>query len=92
MRAERRDEGPVPLLERGLDEVHRRRADEAGDEEVGGRVVERLRLVDLLQMAATQHANPVAERHGLALIMGDVDRRDAEVALDPRDLRAHLYA
>ena len=88
MRAER-----DPALGNGrLDEVHGGRADEAGDEEIGRPVVQGLRAVDLLQQAAAQDAHAVAERHGLALVVGDVDRRHAEVALDARDLGPHLDA
>ncbi|HWJ32189.1 MAG TPA: hypothetical protein VNR59_07600 [Gaiellaceae bacterium] len=92
VRAEAGDEGTVALDEVGLDEVHRGRADEAGDEEVRRRVVEHLRLVDLLQVPVAQHADAVAERHRLALVVGHVDRRHAEVALDAGDLGPHLHA
>ena len=73
-------------------EVHRRRADEPGDEEVDRLLVELARRRDLLEDALAQHADPVAEGHGLGLVVGDVDRRDAEPALQARDLGAHLPA
>ena len=63
-----------------------------GDEEVRGPVVEHLRARDLLEHAAAHHADAVAERHRLALVVRDVDRRHLQVALDPRDLGAHLDA
>ena len=90
--AEARHEPPVRLLEIRADEVHRGRADELGDEEVDGAVVEPLRRVELLQHAVAHHGDAVAERHRLALVVRDVDRRHLEVALDPRDLGAHLDA
>ena len=34
----------------------------------------------------------MAHRHGLDLVVGDVDRRDAELALERGDLCAHLDA
>jgi hypothetical protein len=45
-----------------------------------------------LQEPAPQHADPVAHRHRLDLVVRDVDRRHAEVALDAGDLGAHLDA
>lgn len=39
----------------GFEEAHRRGSDEAGDEQVGGAVVEGLGLVDLLEYAVVQH-------------------------------------
>ena len=45
---------------------------------------------DLLQHAAPHHGDAVAHRHRLGLVVGDVDRRHGEVALDAQDLGAHL--
>src|SRR5207302_8166377 len=45
---ERRDQRAVLLLHVRADEVHRRRADELGDEEVDGTLVELLRRTRLL--------------------------------------------
>ena len=76
----------------GRQEVHRRRADEAGDEQVVGTVVQLHRGADLLQHAGAHDRDPVAERQRLGLVVGDVDRRRLEALLDPRDLGAHLHA
>ena len=78
--------------DRRLHQVHGGRPDEPGDEQVHRMVVEGLRRVDLLQHALAEHRHPVPHRHGLDLVVGDVDRGDAEVVLDARDLRAHLDA
>ena len=67
-----------PAVEVGLDEIHRRRADEPGDEEVARLLVENLRRVDLEDVAVSHHGDPLAERHRLDLVVRDVDRRDAE--------------
>ena len=83
---------PLPRLERRLDEVHRRAADEAGDEEVQRPVVELLRRCDLLQLALAHHGDAVAHRHRLDLVVRDVDGGRAEVALELRDLGPHLHA
>jgi hypothetical protein len=75
-----------------VDEVHGRRADEAGDEEVGGTIVDGLRRVELLDGAAVHDGDPVGERHGLDLVMGDIDRRHAKLVLEMLDLRPHGHA
>ena len=46
----------------------------------------------LLQEAVLEHRDPVAHRHGLDLVVGDVDRGDAEPALQRGDLGAGLHA
>ena len=73
-------------------EVHRRRADELGDEEVHRPVVEPLGHVELLQDAVAHDGDPFAERHRLGLVVRHVDRGHGEVPLDPRDLGPHLDA
>ena len=78
--------------ELGLDEIHRRAADEARHEQVHGPVEDDLRIAGLLQDAAAHHRDAVAHRHRLDLVVRDVDRRHAEVALHAGDLRAHLHA
>ena len=57
-----------------------------------GRVVDLLRRVALLQAPGAHHRHAVAHRHRLDLVVGDVERGDAEAALDPRDLGAHVDA
>ena len=79
-------------VERDVDEVHRRGADEAGDEHVVRLVVEVARGVHLLQVAVLEHAHPVAHRHGLDLVVGDVDGGDPEPPLQRGDLGAGLHA
>ena len=49
-------------------------------------------VVHLLQLALAHDGDAVAHRHRLDLVVRDVDRRHAEVVLQPRDLRAHLHA
>ena len=73
-----------------LEEIHRRRADEAGDEQVGGAAIDLHRRADLLQLAAAHDRDPVGQHHRLFLIVGDEDDGDAELALQPLDLGAGL--
>ena len=83
---------PVAAVDRRLDEVHRRRADEAADEEVDRPLVELLRRRDLLELALAHDRDAVAHRHRLDLVVRDVDRRHAELVLQARDLGAHVHA
>ena len=89
--AEAREQHGV-IGERRVDEVHRRRADERGDEEVPRLAIEHLRRVDLLHGAVAHHGHARAERHRLDLVVRDVDRRHAEPLVQPRQLGAHVDA
>ena len=55
-------------------------------------VEEHLRRVALLQQAVAEHGHALAERHGLDLVVGDVDRRHAEALVQARELGAHRDA
>ena len=55
-------------------EVHRRRADEVGDEHRRRPVVDLLRPAELLDDAVVHHDDLVAHLHRLELVVGDVDR------------------
>jgi hypothetical protein len=79
-------------VDRRLDEVHRRRADEAGDEQVARLLVEPLRRVDLQDAAVAHDRDALPERHRLDLVVRDVDRRDAELLVELRERRAHADA
>src|SRR6187401_2773925 len=92
LRTDRHGDAAVLRLDLRLDQVHRGRADEAGDEEVGRRVVQPLRDVHLLQLAAAHDRDAVAHRHRLDLVVRDVDRRRLELVLQARDVGAHLDA
>ena len=74
------------------DEVHRRRADEAGDEAVRRPLVEPERLAHLLHQPVLHHHHAVAERHRLDLVVRHVDRGGLEAVVQPLELDAHLHA
>ncbi len=70
-------------------QVHRRRPDE-GRHERGGRLVVNIqRFADLLHHAPVHHDKNVGERHGLQLVMGDIDRSGVEAALQFANFDAH---
>ena len=77
---------------RAGNEIHRRRADEAGDEARARRVVELVRRTDLLDHAVVHDDHAIGERHRLDLVVGDVDGRGAHLLVHPLDLDAHLHA
>ena len=60
---------------RGFEDVHRRLADEAGDEQVGRPVLELLRRAVLQQHAFFHHGDAVGQGNRLGLVMGDEHRR-----------------
>ena len=55
-------------------------------------VVELARRVDLLEDPRAHDGDAVAERHGLGLVVGDVDRRRLEALLQAGHLGPHLHA
>ena len=74
------------------EDVHRRVADERGDECVGRPIVELLRRRDLLQAPAIEHGDAMPERHRFGLVVSDVDHRGVRAPLQVGDLGAHLDA
>src|SRR5919106_296216 len=83
-------EPAIAALESSLDQVHRGTSYEASDEQVRRSLVERFWIVELLELALTEHRHPVAHRHRLDLVVGDIDRRRTELVLDACDLGPHL--
>ena len=89
---ERDVELPEPntaLVDRGVDEIHRRRADESSDEQVGRPLVELLRRVDLEEAPVAHHGDALPEGHRLGLVVRHVDGRHTEALVQLRERRAH---
>ena len=76
------------LRHRPLEEV--RVADERRHERAARRLVERGGLVDLLDLAAVHHRDAVREAHRLALVVRDVEERDADLVVDAVQLDLHV--
>ena len=70
----------------------RRRADEVGDEQRGRPVVDVARSRDLLDDAIVHHGDRVGHRHGLELVMRDVDGRRAEPVVQRPQFTDHRLA
>jgi hypothetical protein len=83
--------GHAALLQRARHEVHGRRADEAGHEQVDRVRVQLVRRADLLQEPAAHDREPVAQGHRLGLVVGDVHHRGAEPLLQLGHLGAGLH-
>ena len=69
-----------------------RLAEECGDEYVGRPAVEVMRCSDLLDAAVAHDADPIGHDQRLLLIVRDIERRAAELAMQPPDLELHLLA
>ena len=79
-------------LDFGLKQVHRRRAHEIGDEQIGRPVIDFLWRPDLLQDAVLHHRDLGGQRHGLDLVMRDIDDGGAGAVVQTLDLGAHIDA
>src|SRR5439155_13621463 len=73
-------------------EVHRRRTDKICNEERRRPVIDVARARDLLDDAVVHHGNHVGHRHGLELVMRDVDRRRAEPVMQRAQFMDHRLA
>ena len=71
-------------------QVHRRGADEAGDEDVGRTIVQLSRSADLLQDTELDDGDAIAHRQGLGLIVGHVQGGDTQLALQGSNLGTGL--
>ncbi len=66
-----------PICYPAIQKIHRRRADEAGDETCRRVVVQLVRRANLLDHAVAHHDDAVGERHRLDLVVRHVDRGGA---------------
>ena len=73
-------------------EVHLGHSDKAGDKDVRGMVKDLLRSADLHDVAVAHDNDPVAQRHGLRLVMCHVDKGGIHALAQLDDLRAHLVS
>src|SRR5207302_2111098 len=69
-----------------------RSADETGNELVGGLIVEFERLPHLLHQSVLHHDHAIAQRHGLDLIVGDVDGGGAEAQMRSEEHTSELQS
>ena len=76
----------------GSKKIHRRAADEAGDEHGGGSLVDLARRSCLQHLALVHHRDHVGHRHGLDLVVRDVHRGRADAVVQRPQLLAHQLA
>ena len=74
------------------EDVHAGIADEACHEQVGRAGVQVRGRGHLLQAAGAQHRHARSERHGLDLVMGDIQGRGPEAPMQRRDLGSDLHS
>ena len=67
-----------------------RLAQEVGDERRVGSLVELARATHLLDLPGVHDRDGVGHGHGLFLVVGHVDEREADLGLDPLELDLHL--
>ena len=67
-------------------------ADKAGDERIDRAEIYIVRRADLGDAPLVDHRDAVGERQRLGLVVRDVDGGDADLALQPLELAAHLVA
>ena len=72
--------------------IRLRLAEEVGDEGAARVLVELRRGAHLLDHAGVHHRDRVGHRHGLLLVVGDVDEGQPDVGLDPLELDLHRPA
>ena len=80
------------LVDPSTHDVHCGRPDEARDEAACGSAVHIGRRADLLHPAGIHHHDAIGERHGLDLVVGDVERRGREPRVQFAQLDPHLRA
>ena len=90
--AEYRVNGAVLLGEANGEEVHLGRADESGNEQVGGIVVEVLGGVNLLDEAVLHNYDAGTHGHSFGLVVGYVDEGGLQALMELGDLSSHLNA
>src|SRR5206468_1093077 len=73
-------------------QIHRWRAEEAGNKSRRGLLVNFGWRAELLQLAFIHHRDPVAHRHGFDLIVRDVKHGSTQAPLDALKLGPHLRA
>ena len=78
------------LFELRVDEVHLRRADEACDEDIAGRIVEVLRSINLLDDTALHIDDTGSYGHSFDLVVRDLDEGGTESLVDLGQLGSHL--
>ncbi|ABA49062.1 phenol hydroxylase, putative [Burkholderia pseudomallei 1710b] len=75
-----------------MQQVHRRRTDEARDERRRRFLVHVDGRADLFRIAAIHHDHALRERHRLDLVVRHIDARRREPRVQPLDFEAHLHA
>src|SRR5436305_14952982 len=74
-----------------IEKVHGWRANKSCDKQIGGMIIQFLGRTYLLNNAPIQHHDTSAHRHGLCLIMCDIDNSSQEPLVEPENIGPCLY-
>ena len=91
-RARPQDRAVAVPLEGHLDQVHRRAADEARHEDVGGMLVQGARRTGLLEHSSVHDRHPGAHRECLGLVVRHGDDRGPQLPVESTELGPGLEA
>src|SRR5438105_5520688 len=86
------DHGPRTKMTGHTAVQYIRRPNEISDEQARWAIIDFLRRSHLHDAAAIHDGYPVGHRHGLVLVMGDIDECNTDLPLDAGELRLHLLA
>jgi hypothetical protein len=78
------------LVNNGPKDIHRRRAHEGGDKDIGWRIINFVRGANLLDFALIHHHDPAGHRHRFGLIVGDINHRVAQFFMEADEFAPHL--
>src|SRR5688572_32371631 len=86
--------GQVEVLSNSLpcDQVHARTSNKASDEQIGRIVIDLGWSAHLLNFSGGHDDDPVTHRHGLDLVVCNVDSGGMDTKMEAFDLRAHGFA
>src|SRR5260370_4483717 len=86
-----KEQAAIAPLDLALQEVHRRTADEASNEEIFRLPVKSQRIGYLHDETVAHDANAITHGHRLNLVMGNVNHGITELSVEFGNLRAHLH-
>ncbi len=94
-RTGRRGNDKTPAAQRcvhpgAIADIHRRATDEGGNEPRGRPVIDLVRSADLLEASTIEYGDPITNRHGFGLVMGDEQRGRPQATQQGHDLHPKL--
>src|SRR5580704_6203136 len=85
-----RNDEMCPGAQCHLKDIHRRFTEKAGHKLICWMVEHLQRAIELLQFPVIEDSDPICQRHGFQLIVGDDDSRESLFRVQAFDFRPHL--